>query len=288
MRIPTAYRGPVAGLAQPTELLVSPRGLTWRQLNHLAMAWWHFPESHFVPNDHLRLAMRVRLKMPVESTEEVCYNFRPGTHRVCYHDLDSEALHSQTCCKTGFIYRHNLLRDAILQQCRLAGWAAQCEQLVQVSVSRDLPAQITRHRCDVLVLQPCGQPLAIEVGVTSFHRDVLAPTGLSVMWREKCSRYGVFSTRDTLPGGEKLITFVASGWGALHPSAWELLLQLGEAQAAKVSATEVSHTSMLWRKRAGILSCIQRALLQGQWRILQQSSVQRIPSERAPLELSSA
>ena len=255
--MPIGYRGPDAGLSQPVEALVSPRGLTWRQLNHLAMALWHFPESCFVPNTHLQMAVKARLMSPLQQGDEVCYNFRPGTHRVCYHDLDSEALHSQVCCQTGVTFRHNMVRDAVLQQCRLAGWAAQCEQLVQVSTSRDTPDQITRHRCDVLALQPSGQPLAIEVGVTSFHRDVLAQSGLSLMWREKCARYAVSSHKDILPGGEKLITFVASAWGALHLSAWELLLQLGEAQAAKVSATEVSATSLLWRKRASTVASIQ-------------------------------
>ena len=288
LRVPMSYRGPVAGLAQPVEALVSPRGLTWRQLNHLAMAWWHFPEATFVPNAHLRMAMRARLKLPLQPEDEVCYNFRSGAHRVCYHNLDSEALHSQVCCRTGVTLRHNSVRDALLQQCRLAGWAAQCEQLVQVSASRDNIDQLSRHRCDLLAIQPSGQALAIEVGVTSFHRDVLAQSGLSLMWREKCARYAVSSSKESLPGGEKLITFVASAWGALHLSAWELLLQLGEAQAAKVSPTEVSATSLLWRKRATAVASIQRALMHGQWRILQQSSVQRLPSERAPLGRLSA
>ena len=278
-RIPLGYKGPIAGLAQPDEILAPPSFLHWRQLNHLALAWWHHPKMHFVDNGPLRLAFRVRLGLSLVQDDMLCQNFRPGTLRHCLQPVGPEALHPQQRCKAAITHRHHSVRDVLLEQCKLAGWTALPEQLVQCNPSSALPDVLNRHRCDLLAIQPSGKTCVLEVGITAVSRLAKAQQAMFSVWREKSRRYGAPAARDLLPGGEVLTTFIASGWGAFHAKAWELLLQLGADQATKALATEVPAASQLWLHRASVVSAVQRVLLQSQWRILQQSVVQHRAAE---------
>ena len=142
-----------------------------------------------------------------------------------------------------------------MEQCKMAGWTTLPEQLVHRNPSSALPGSLSRHRCDLLAIQPSGKTLAIEIVVTAISRIAKVQQSMFSLWREKARRYAAYIAKDELPRDEDLLTFVVSGWGGMS--------RRGSSSSSLGLNRQLRHWVLryqrLWLHRAQVVAAVQRA-----------------------------
>ena len=269
----TVGQAPVPAFTQPLGRDTTLPHVDWRNLNSLALAWWTNP-TQFLENDLLQLALRSRVGLPLQHPESRCGNLLTSRAAACGHPLDCDGVHSNSCCRTGVAFRHNLLRDELVSIVRSLGWVAAIEQdvLCPPAAPSQQRAHAQRHKCDAVIMNHSGKTWALEVGFTATPRVVSAQDALKRYTCQKVSRHGLRADR-TLPNGEQLVPFVSNNWGTWTAEACKFLLMVAEAKVQHSAADVGQQPRAVQQQRLQLAARLQLCCLKGQWRILRQSAV---------------